>query len=153
MTAAIQVRVVPMRTEHIESLMRFEKELFGPESWTRGSYRAELADTRTRSYLVAENPVGELLGWAGVRVVGDEADVMTVGVVPAARRVGIGRRLLGELLDIARGRGATMAYLEVRMDNEAALTLYEHEGFVVAGRRRGYYDGGRVDAVVMQREL
>jgi ribosomal-protein-alanine N-acetyltransferase len=152
-TAATQVRVVPMRSEHIDRLMRFEKELFGPESWTRAGYRAELADTRTRSYVVAEDPAGELLGWAGVRVVGDEADVMTVGVVPAARRRGTGKRLLRELLDIARSCGAAMAYLEVRVDNEAALHLYEHEGFVVAGVRRGYYDGGRVDAVVMQREL
>jgi len=152
-TAATGLRIVPMRSEHIDRLMRYERELFGPESWTRGSYRSELADTRTRSYVVAEDAAGELLGWAGVRVVGDEADIMTVGVIPAARRHGVGARLVAELLDLARGRGATLAYLEVRFDNAAARRLYEREGFDEVGIRRGYYDGGRVDAVVMQREL
>ena len=153
MTAATGLRIVPMRNEHIDRLMRYEQDLFGPESWTRGSYRSELADTRTRSYVVAEDGAGELLGWAGVRVVGDEADIMTVGVIPAARRHGVGARLVAELLDIARGRGAALAYLEVRVDNEAARRLYDREGFSEVGIRRGYYDGGRVDAVVMQREL
>ena len=153
MTAATGLRIVPMRSEHIDRLMRYERELFGPESWTRGSYRSELADTRTRSYVVAEDAAGELLGWAGVRVVGDEADIMTVGVIPAARRHGVGARLVAELLDLARGRGATLAYLEVRFDNAAARRLYGREGFDEVGIRRGYYDGGRVDAVVMQREL
>jgi ribosomal-protein-alanine N-acetyltransferase len=61
--------------------------------------------------------------------------------------------VLDGLLGEARRRGAVEAFLEVRVDNEAARALYARAGFAQVGLRRGYYDGGRVDAVVMRREL
>ena len=147
------VRVVAMTPAHIDLLMPYEQAMFGPEAWTRTGYRDELADRRHRSYLVAESGTGALLGWAGVRVVADEAEVLTVGVVPEARRTGLARRLLAGLLAAAVQRGARDAYLEVRTDNDAALALYRSEGFAEVGVRRGYYENGRVDAVVMHRRL
>jgi ribosomal-protein-alanine acetyltransferase len=147
------VTVVPMRTEHIDALIPFERELFGTEAWTASAYRTELADTRRRYYLAAEDAVGALLGWAGVMVVGESAEILTVGVVPSARRRGIARRLLAGLLAEARARGAVEVFLEVRVDNEAARALYADEGFDEVGLRPGYYDAGRVAAVVMRREL
>jgi ribosomal-protein-alanine N-acetyltransferase len=86
-------------------------------------------------------------------VVGDSAEVLTVGVIPAARRRGIARRLLRALLGEASARGARETFLEVRVDNLAARRFYEIEGFAQVGRRRGYYDAGRVDALVMRKEL
>jgi ribosomal-protein-alanine N-acetyltransferase len=147
------VTLVPMTGAHIDALMPYEHEMFGTEAWSADGYRAEIADTATRWYVVAEDADGALLGWAGVRVIGDEAEVLTVGVVPAARRRGTGARLLAALLEHARGRGARTAFLEVRIDNDDALSLYEREGFSRVGVRRGYYAGGRVDAVVMRRDI
>jgi ribosomal-protein-alanine N-acetyltransferase len=145
--------IVAMTVAHVDALMRYEREMFATEAWSAGSYRAELADTARRHYVAAEDPDGQLLGWAGVMVIGDTAEVLTVGVVPAARRRGIARQLLAALLGEARRRGAREVFLEVRVDNEPALTLYESEGFGRVGTRRGYYDLGRVDAVIMQRIL
>lgn len=145
--------IVPMTGAHIDALMAYEREMFGTEAWTVNGYRTELADKRHRYYVAAEGGDGELLGWAGVMIVADAAEVLTVGVVPNARRQGIGAQLLAALLDEARSRGAREAFLEVRVDNEAARKLYEHEGFIDVGLRRGYYDAGRVDAAVMKREL
>jgi ribosomal-protein-alanine N-acetyltransferase len=147
------VEVVPMRPEHIDALMPYEREMFGSEAWSADGYRDELADTRHRHYLAALDQDGALLGWAGIRIVADSAEVLTVGVIPAARRHGIGARLLAMLLDEARRREATEAFLEVRVDNTGAQKLYERSRFVRVGVRRGYYDGGRVDAVVMRRAL
>lgn len=147
------VTIVPMIAAHIDALMPFEREMFGPEAWTRAGYRDELADTRHRSYVAAEGPHGQLLGWAGVRVLGAEAEILTVGVVPAARRRGIARRLIAALLAEATRCGARAAFLEVRIDNEAAQALYRSEGFDRLGIRPGYYEGGRVDAVTMRKEL
>jgi ribosomal-protein-alanine N-acetyltransferase len=110
-------------------------------------------DGERRHYLAAQGEHGELLGWAGVMVIANSADILTVGVIPSARRRGIARQLLDGLLAEARRRGAIEAFLEVRVDNEAAQALYANEGFVQVGLRPGYYDGGRVDAVVMRREL
>ena len=103
---------------------------------------------------MAEDGDGALLGWAGVRVVADEAEILTVGVVPAARRRGIAPRAAGgPARRRGRGRGARDVYLEVRIDNDAARSLYASEGFAELGVRRGYYDHGRVDAVVMHRRV
>ncbi len=147
------VSIGPMTLTHLDAVMPYEQEMFGTEAWSVDGYRDELADTRHRRYVVALGSAGELLGWAGVRVVGGEADILTVGVIPAARRQGIAVRLVHALLGEARRLGAGTAFLEVRVDNSAAQALYEREGFVQVGVRRGYYDGGRVDAVTMRRDV
>ena len=146
-------QLVPMTVRHIDALMLHEHDMFGTEAWSADGYRAELADTEFRYYIAAEGPEGTLLGWAGVMVVADSAEILTVGVVPAARRQGLAVRMVAELLDEARRRAAREAFLEVRVDNEPAISLYEREGFVRIGTRRGYYDQGRVDATVMRRDL
>lgn len=145
--------VVPMTRAHIDALMPFEREMFGTEAWTASSYRWEIAETASRVYLATEGPDGELLAWGGVLVAADKAQIMTVGVVPTARRRGIATQLVRALLDAARARGAVEAFLEVRVDNAAAQRLYEREGFTEIGRRCGYYDHGRVDALGMYRAL
>jgi ribosomal-protein-alanine N-acetyltransferase len=142
-----------MRAAHIDALMAFEHEMFGAEAWTPAAYRAEISDVRNRRYLAAEDGSGGLLGWAGVLIAGNQAEILTIGVVPTARRRGIGTKLLDALVDQARQRRVRELFLEVRVDNDAARLLYERNGFVVLGIRRGYYDNGRVDAVVMRREL
>lgn len=146
-------RIVPMAREHVTELMPFEREMFGAEAWTRGGYLGELADRTHRTYLAVEDADGGLLGWGGVRVLADEAEILTVGVVPAARRRGTGRRLLAALLAAAVEKGAREVYLEVRVDNAGARAMYAASGFAEAGIRPGYYEHGRVDAVVMHREL
>lgn len=150
MTTAV---VVAMTRRHVGALMQYEQEMFGTEAWSRASYLAELADRRNRYYVAAEGPDGELLGWAGVLVIADSAEIMTVGVVPEARRAGTGRRMLDVLLTEAIRRGAREAFLEVRADNDAARELYRTAGFDEIGIRRGYYAGGTVDAVTMRKAL
>jgi [ribosomal protein S18]-alanine N-acetyltransferase len=145
--------IAPMTRAHIAELMPYEIEMFGTEAWSASSYRDELADTRYRFYVVALGDDGELLGWAGIRVIDAEAEILTVGVIPSARRHGLGRDLLHALLDEARRREAREVFLEVRADNDGAQKLYETEGFSVLGRRLGYYDHGRMDAVTMRLEL
>lgn len=157
------VTLVPMNSAHVDALQPYERDMFGTEAWTRSSYCSELADTRRRYYVAAEgvaaqgmdpsNGGGELLGWAGIMVIGESAEILTVGVIPTARRSGIARLLVAALLAEATDRGAVEVFLEVRVDNVAARALYETEGFAQLGTRRGYYDGGRVDAVTMRREL
>jgi ribosomal-protein-alanine N-acetyltransferase len=57
--------------------------------------------------------------------------------------------LLSELLDWGGERGLTTALLEVRESNLGAQRLYAGQGFEVTGVRRGYYDSGQEDAVLM----
>ncbi len=142
-----------MTGDHIPAVVPHEREMFGAEAWSAAAYREELSDTRSRHYVVDLTDDGTVTGWAGVLVLGHEAQVMTVGVLPAYRRQGIGRQLLADLVEHARASGARELFLEVRVDNEAARRLYLDDGFSEIGRRRGYYENGRVDGVTMRREL
>jgi [ribosomal protein S18]-alanine N-acetyltransferase len=151
----VSVAIVPMLPAHVDQLMVFERELFGPEAWTAHGYRMELADTRSRWYVVAVDPDDgdRLLGWAGVMLLGEDAEILTVGVVPFRRREGIGGLLLDALEAHAAGQHVTTVFLEVRVDNAAAIALYEARGYERVGTRRGYYEHGRVDAALMRRAL
>jgi len=145
--------IVAMTPAHVDALMPYEREMFGTEAWSASSYSAEIADTALRHYLAVEDDDGALLGWGGVMVIGPAAEILTIGVIPAARRRGLATKLLHALLDEAVRRGAEECFLEVRNDNTAARAFYAAEGFAEIGVRRGYYDHGRVDAVSMRLEF
>jgi ribosomal-protein-alanine N-acetyltransferase len=149
---AMDVTIVAMRSHHVDALMPYERSMFGTEAWTRGGYLNELSDTRNRWYVAAEE-AGALVGWAGILFANETADILTVGTVPEARRRGIARRLVQALTDEAVRRGVREIFLEVRVDNLPARALYEAEGFTEVGRRPGYYDSGRVEAVTMRRAI
>lgn len=84
-----------------------------------------------------------------------EAHLLNICIDPAYRGQGLGRHLLGRLLDIARWNGAERLFLEVRPSNPLAKTLYESVGFSEIGRRPRYYPvrNGREDAIVMALDL
>jgi ribosomal-protein-alanine N-acetyltransferase len=147
------MKLRPMTVADLDVLLPFEETMFGAEAWSHNAYLEEISDTELRHYLVAESDDGEILGDGGLLVIAETAQIVTVGVLPRARRKGVGRELVRALVDEARRRKAGEVLLEVRVDNEAAQKLYESEGFSVIGLRRGYYDRGRVDAVVMRLEL
>jgi ribosomal-protein-alanine N-acetyltransferase len=97
-------------------------------------------------------PLGVIL----CRVAAGEMEVLTLGVAPQARRLGIAKALVGAALGAARQAGAEAAFLEVAVDNDAAAALYAGLGFRRAGLRRRYYDRGegeRADALVMRLDL
>jgi len=96
---------------------------------------------------------GEALpsGFALARTAAGEAEIVTLGVVPEARRRGLGHRLILAIVEWAAETGAASIFLEVAEDNAAARSLYGHHGFEAAGRRRGYYDGR--DALILRRRM
>lgn len=127
-------------------------------------YAAAFADTRPWS----ADEIRDLLnspdvftceddaGFAMGRVVLDEAELLTICVVPAARGQGKGAQLLHHFEEASAKRGATRAFLEVAQNNAAARKLYASNGWSEVGRRKGYYtatDGSRCDAIVLQKPL
>jgi ribosomal-protein-alanine acetyltransferase len=121
-----------------------------PQTWDSviGSASAD----GQRLVLVAEadnQPVGfGVLGRAH-----DSAEIESLAVSPAFRRRGLGREICERLLAWARNRGATQAFLEVRVSNAAAQSLYESLGFQESGVRRAYYQDPDEDALVMTMAL
>jgi [ribosomal protein S18]-alanine N-acetyltransferase len=144
------MKLRPMTVADIDLVLLYEEVMFGTEAWSRAAYLEEITDTELRHYLVAESDDGEILGDGGLLTIAETAQIVTVGVFPHARRQGVGRILVRALVDEARRRQADEVLLEVRVDNDAAQKLYDSEGFSMIGTRKGYYDHGRVDAVVMR---
>lgn len=94
----------------------------------------------------------QIAGFALLRFLLDEAELMLFAVAPAFRRQGLAMHLLNVAITEARGRGTQRIFLEMRADNDPALALYERVGFVGVGVRRSYYkgrDGIARDAVTM----
>ncbi|MGX9966386.1 GNAT family N-acetyltransferase [Roseomonas sp. F4] len=91
-------------------------------------------------------------GFVLARVAADEAEILTLAVVPAARRAGLGAALLAEAMAGAVLRGARAMFLEVSAGNVAARSLYAAAGFAEVGRRQRYYPDGS-DALVLRRDL
>ncbi|WP_369276289.1 ribosomal protein S18-alanine N-acetyltransferase [Streptomyces sp. R11] len=142
-----------MRWWDIDAVLGLEKELFPEDAWSRGMFWSELAHSRgpgaTRRYVVAEN--GErLVGYAGLASAGELADVQTIAVARDHWGTGLGGRLLTELLRAATDFECAEVMLECRVDNVRAQKLYERYGFEAIGFRRGYYQPGNVDALVMR---
>lgn len=138
------VTVRPLAPADLDAIMSIEEQSF-VQPWSRGLFSQELAQP-SRGYLVAEHD-GDLVGYGGIMVVGDDAHLLTVAVDPHLRRGGIASRLMAALVALARRRGARHVTLEVRESNQAARALYDKFGFQPAGRRKGYY--ATEDAVVM----
>jgi ribosomal-protein-alanine N-acetyltransferase len=123
----------------------------GDDPWPAVAFNRELAGAH--NHYVGARADGTLVGYAGISRLGRrppfEYEVHTIGVDPAYQGQGIGRRLLDELLDFADGG---VVYLEVRTDNEPAITLYRSAGFEQIGLRRRYYRVSGADAYTMRRE-
>ena len=119
--------------------------------WPAAELRAELARPHALS-LVLEAPAregGGPLGVALLWVLGADAELLAVAIRGDARRRGHGRALMQAAIERARERGAERVLLEVRADNEAAISLYRALGFRLLDTRRRYYAGG-TDALVME---
>lgn len=148
----------PMRWQDLPEVHRIEAASFPQDAWSHSTFWAELAARPRRDYVVLEDE--RVLGYAGLDLAGETADVMTIAVDPALRGRSLGTTLLNQLVDRAETSGAAQVMLEVRADNEAAIGLYTRHGFVEVHRRRGYYPPGglrqpdqRVDALIMRKEV
>jgi len=122
----------------------------GEDPWSAAQFKEELASA-DRHYLVAEK-AGVVVGYCGVMIAGDVADILTITVDPTLRRQGIGREFLKRLIDWARNKKVEAMMLEVRVGNQAAEPLYTSNGFYPLTTRKDYYGPG-LTALVMRKEL
>jgi len=137
----------------LDAIMALETSTFVTDAWSSAMMRGELAGEHSH-YLVAERD-GRVVGYAGLRSVrgSTDADIQTIAVAPAARRLGLGRSLMLAMIDEAERRGAREVFLEVRADNPGAQRLYSSLGFKQLAVRPHYYQPDDVDALVMRLTL
>lgn len=140
-----------MTVEDMPAVMALEKQSF-KNPWSSELLQRELQHEWSTILLVEEEQ-GEgapvLLGLAIFWIVHDEVHVLNVATAPEHRRRGVARAVMDEVLARGKARRCTLATLEVRRGNEAAIQLYRSLGFRPVGIRPNYYVDEGEDAIVM----
>jgi len=132
--------------EHISEMAALEKQCFSLP-WSENALREELENPYAR-YIVCTHG-GSVVGYVGARVVYDEVHITNVAVDPDHRRQGLGTAMMKEMIRAALLADYAFITLEVRESNSAAIKLYDKLGFVFIGKRPGYYELPREDALLM----
>ncbi|MEV4346032.1 ribosomal protein S18-alanine N-acetyltransferase [Actinoplanes sp. NPDC049596] len=144
------MRIERFRWWHIAEVQPIEADLFGAEKWSPAMFWNELA--QRHFYVVALGDDDEVLGYAGLAALPDEAWVQNIAVRRGGQRRGTGRALLEALLAETARLGIKQTLLEVAVDNAPAQRLYATYDFEPVGIRRGYYQSSNTDALVMMRD-
>lgn len=136
--------------EDILKISEIEKECFPDEPW---NFRMLASGFESEGFVgVLAEDGGEVIGYGAITVAADSADVENVAVTEAYRGGGIATSIIKRLCEEAKKRGAEKLYLEVRVSNAAAMSLYLKQGFKGAYARLRYYKHGE-DCLVMVKEL
>lgn len=136
--------------EDILKISEMEKECFPKEPW---SYQALVSSFSSNTfYGVVYEDEGEILGYGGITIAADSADIDNIGVSEAYRRGGKGGAIMEALSEEAKNRGVKKLFLEVRVSNVPAMSLYLKMGFRGLYARLRYYNDGE-DALVMVKEI
>ncbi|HKS09272.1 MAG TPA: ribosomal protein S18-alanine N-acetyltransferase [Pyrinomonadaceae bacterium] len=152
------IAIVRMTEHDLLEVVEIEEQS-GLSRWGWAAYYAELQGGNRELMLVAR-PIGvrsldqhQIAGYIVARETAGELHVNNIAVRDQYRRRGYGSLLLGNVLDEARRKHATTAFLEVRSGNSAAQSLYQKSGFKAIARRANYYSDPPEDAVVMSLDL
>lgn len=131
------VSLVPLTTEDGGVLEKVHATCF-PDAWDHITFNQLMKENLTCGWM-ATSFEGIPLGFILARTLGEEAEILTFAVCPSSQRKGIGRCLLNKLKAYLKSAGCAKIFLEVAVDNEAAIALYTTEGFVTVGSRPNYY--------------
>ena len=137
-----------MKESDLDQVADIAKRAF-TRPWSRQGFQ-EALPAENAIFLVAEEN-GVVEGYCGMFVAVDEGEIINIAVKPEFQRKGIADRLMQAMLSEGRKRAVYRMFLEVRVSNEAAIRLYEKNGFTRQGIRKDFYKEIHEDAYVMNR--
>jgi ribosomal-protein-alanine N-acetyltransferase len=140
-----------MSEEDLPAVLEIEQQSH-PRPWTEAMFREELG--REWAHLVVvkeekESGTAAVVAFCNYWLVHDEVHLLNIATATASRRRGIGRELLGHIIEFAAEHLCRYVTLEVRKSNQAAQSLYQSAGFQAVGLRPRYYADNKEDAVIM----
>lgn len=152
------ISICSMNLQDVENLKEYLTEMFD-NFWNYEIFFEEMVHT-TSSYLVAKlddsfphlSNQTNIVGFAGIKQIIDEANIMNIVVRKDMRNLGIATKLLEALCEFSSKKGCTSITLEVNENNLPAICLYKKQNFQVIGKRKKYYHGID-DAMIMTKTL
>lgn len=136
-----------MVLEDVEAVHEIERGCFAVP-WSHESFVREVTENKCARYIVAEVD-GEVIAYAGVWLIIDEAHVTNIAVREDFRGRGFGEMVTRAMMQTAADEGCLWMTLEVRRSNLAAQSLYHKVGFIDVGYRKRYYEDNHEDALIM----
>ena len=144
----MEIQINKMKLEDLDCIKNILLTDFD-DFWNYDIFKTEL-ESKNSKYIKAK--VGnEIVGFAGVKVVLEQADIMYIVTKKNFRNKGIGSLLLKSLIDICKKLNVSSIMLEVDENNLSAIHLYENFGFEVLSTRKNYY--GTNSALIMRKEF
>ena len=138
--------------EDFETLWQIDQECFSPGiAYSRQELRIYVRRRGAFTFVAADAGRNKIAGFI-VAYAGLTAHIITIDVIAAARRSGVGSRLLQAAEERLRAAGSRAVGLETAVDNTAALSFYKRHGYHVVGTLPRYYSTG-VDALVLEKDL
>lgn len=148
------LHVEPAETQDAQRLAQLHQQGFF-RGWPVADFIGFLADPTTPAYIACDAR-RRIAGFALIRLVADESELLTIAVDPKWRGKGVGKALLDAVFADLMMSPARKMFLEVDAENRPAIKLYEKLGFSTISSRKGYYakpDGSAATALVMARDL
>lgn len=146
----MEIRYFELTYEDIGPVSEMERKFFSTP-WSEASI-AHYMESGNMVFIVARS--GSVpVGYAAVQCILDEGNLISIGVDDGFRNMGIASELLDIVYEQAFANGVRTIHLEVRESNDAAIALYEKEGFEKNGRRKGFYRKPEEDALLYKKDL
>ena len=139
----------PMTEKDLPAVAEIERQCFS-KPWSEEELGKCFCLDNYR-FFISEAASGTA-GYVGIAKSADEGDVVTLAVLPKFRRQGMAMKLMKAVLGYAEAEGINYLFLEVRVSNLPARTLYERLGFTTVGLRPDYYEAPRENALLMKYE-
>ena len=140
------IKIEVMTLDDLESIKDILASDFD-KFWNYNVFKSELQSENSK-YLVAKLNT-EIIGFAGIKIILDEADVMNIVIKKIYRNQGVGTLLLNEIINLCKKQNLNSVSLEVNETNSSAIHLYENFGFKKVGDRKKYYNGS--NAILMKK--
>lgn len=142
------IEIKDMTLEHLETIKDVLNSEFD-DFWNYNILKEEL-NSQNSCYIVALLN-NEIVGFAGIKFIVNEADIMNIVTKNIFRNQGIGKLLLENLIQLAKSLNLTSITLEVNEENAPAIHLYKKFGFEILGIRKNYYKNA--DGIIMTKKL
>jgi len=143
----VEMNIREMVVEDIPAILEIDASSF-TTPWTAEVYYNELTNNEYAKYFVVASP-DDIVGYIGLWIVMDDAQVTNIAIKPAYRGYKIGEKLFGFALSYLMRQNVERLSLEVRESNKVAQNLYKKFGLVTGGIRKNYYKDDGEDALLM----
>lgn len=134
----------------VDGVFSLECECF-KNQWSKQSIEEELNNELAYFFTACED--NKVIGYIGTHIILDECYITNIAVTAQSRKKGVGTGLLQCAEQNAKKKGASFITLEVRVSNEAAISLYKANGYEIEGMRKNFYDDPKEDGLIMTKRF